>query len=172
MKVFHNKGQLLFTMLLLLFVLAVVFGSLSYGEEAMLIPFIVGIPTVILLTLVLITENYSSLFSRFRVSADSGIAGSMAKDRQKDVGEREPARSILAACVWMGGFFGLVFVGGFLVGIPVFVLLYFKFSARMSWLVGTLATVATAGFIYGVFEIAMKVDLFKGIAFGSIVPPL
>ena len=51
-----NKGSLIFTILLMLFVLYLILASFSYAHRLRLIPLIIAIPTLIFLVALLIRE--------------------------------------------------------------------------------------------------------------------
>jgi len=72
----------------------------------------------------------------------------------------------------MAGFFILIYLVGFLIGIPLFIWLFLKICERIHWLKALVATIITWGVIFGMFNILMKVDLFRGILFGAIAPPI
>ncbi|MFC1905703.1 tripartite tricarboxylate transporter TctB family protein [Chloroflexota bacterium] len=65
---------------------------------------------------------------------------------------------------WIVGFLLGVYLVGFLITIPLFILSYLKTYAH-GWLISiALAAVAT-GLIYAVFEVALQVRLFPGVIF-------
>ena len=53
---------------------------------------------------------------------------------------------------------------GFIVAIPVFVFAYMKTHGE-GWIFAIIAAALTAAAIYGVFEIALKAELYQGILF-------
>ena len=65
---------------------------------------------------------------------------------------------------WLVGFFLAIFLLGFLIAIPLFVLSYLK-SHGTKWLVAAILTILTTAFIYGVFDIALDVDFYPGLLF-------
>ena len=53
---------------------------------------------------------------------------------------------------WMAGFILMIWLLGFLIGMPLFIFLYLKFQARESWAMTSIGTVVAAVFIIGLFD--------------------
>jgi hypothetical protein len=70
----------------------------------------------------------------------------------------------LAAGAWGVGFFLAIYLLGFMIAIPLFVLAYMK-SHGTRWFVAITFAVLTPLLIYGVFELALRVTLFRGSLF-------
>lgn len=63
---------------------------------------------------------------------------------------------------WVASFLVGIYVVGYLIAIPLFVLFYMKrLGAR--WLTAVISTLITTGFIYVVFEIALELKLYRGL---------
>ncbi len=169
----YRKGSFWFTLLLLIIALVVVSISFSYSERARLIPLAVGIVVSILAILVLIGERYPRLIRGFDVSLTDFTKGDLEVERRmKAVSKRGVGTSVRTICAWIAGFFLLIYLVGFLIAIPVFVLLFLKIYGHIRWLNTLVVTIVTWGIIYAMFKLVMKVDLFKGILFGEITPPI
>lgn len=67
---------------------------------------------------------------------------------------------------WVAGFCLAIYLLGFYIAIPAFALAYLKWRRR-SWLAAAVFAVVTVVFIYAVFDIFLKVPLYKGIIFGA-----
>ena len=50
----------------------------------------------------------------------------------------------------------MIWLLGFLIGMPLFIFLYLKFQARESWTVTSIGTVVAAVFIIGLFDRFMQ----------------
>ena len=167
---FYRKWSFQFTLLLLAIVLAFVLLSLGYKAEAMLVPLVVGIPTLTLAILVLLGERNPRLGKLFEISLEDVIAG--VERSESAPSETHPGRKLLTILAWIFGLFIFVFLVGYVIAIPVFTFLFLKISARAGWLTTLLLTLVMGGVIYGGFEVAMRGNLFEGILFGGILPPL
>ena len=53
---------------------------------------------------------------------------------------------------WMAGFILMIWLLGFLIGMPLFIFLYLKFQGRESWAMTLIGTVVAAVFIIGLFD--------------------
>ena len=168
-----RRGNMLFTVLLLVFILIVILTSLTYSPEARLIPLLIGGVTLILGILVLISEFYPGLLKTLDVSlmdfAASGAAKEMGSEKPTEV---QVVKKVLNISIWLAGFLVLIYFIGFLISIGMFVLLFLKVYGKRSWVKTIIVSALTWGFIYGTFEMFIKVELFRGILFEAIVPPI
>ena len=67
-----------------------------------------------------------------------------------------------AALAWIVAFFVAFFVLGVFVAVPLFALLYLKFSGRASWLAAVLYAAVTGFLIYALFRWVVYIDLPTG----------
>jgi len=77
------------------------------------------------------------------------------------------ARQESVAVVWIVGATLVMVVGGFVVGIPVYVFCYMVLHAGRTVRQGAIAALATAGAIWLAFELLLSYELYPGLAFGS-----
>ena len=97
------------------------------------------------------------------------VEGSESGDGHASAGNI-PLAGLLKFFAWMIWAIMLIFLIGFHIAIPVFVFTFFKFFGRFTWARAAIATVIAAGFLYGLFEIILKVGLFRGILLGEQLP--
>ncbi|MFC1945477.1 tripartite tricarboxylate transporter TctB family protein [Chloroflexota bacterium] len=173
----YRKGSFWFTLMVLVIVLAGIVTSFSYKAEARIVPLAVCIPTALLCILVLLSERYPKLISNFDVSLTDFAQGdseveSRFKKTGKQSGERPSTKKVLISYGWICVFFILIFLVGYIIAIPVAAFLYLKFYWRKGWLKTLVVSLVLGGLVYGGFEILMKADMFEGILFGGITPPL
>lgn len=167
-----SKRRLLFAGLVVTFTLVIVLTSFSYFPKARLLPLVVGIPTLIFSILALIGEIYPKLLRLLDVSLIDYTAGGLVKEEESLGKPKDTTRQVLNLSLWLTGFFILVYLVGFLISIGVFGLLFLKVYGKVGWLKAIVVTAGTWGFIVGMFEVFMKVELFQGVLFGAIVPPI
>lgn len=176
-----NRGGRIFALGLLLFVLAMTFGSLAYDWQGRIVPLLVGATASGLGTIVLIREASP----KFLAGLDRGMIGSTA-DLKK--AERRPApRSIkldedgevtaekgafLIVTGWLVAYAVVVFVVGFYIGSALFAIGYIKTKSRTSWLKAAIFAAAICAGLYFFFEWMMRLALFRGLFFDSYIPPL
>lgn len=65
---------------------------------------------------------------------------------------------------WVVGFFTAIYLVGFVISIPLFVLLYMHYLGAR-WLTATIYAAITTGLVYAVFQVAMQIDLYWGLLF-------
>ncbi len=68
---------------------------------------------------------------------------------------------------WVAGLYLAILLFGFLIAIPVFLFAYTK-SHGGSWLSVIICTIAVPVFIYGIFEFALGLDLYRGLIAASL----
>lgn len=79
--------------------------------------------------------------------------------------EKTPGwRKLLLNLAWVIGFFLGIYLVGFFIAIPLFVLVYMKWL-EVKWRTAVIYAVVTLGTIYAAFGIALKVDLYRGLFF-------
>ncbi|MFH0914766.1 MAG: tripartite tricarboxylate transporter TctB family protein [Chloroflexota bacterium] len=87
-------------------------------------------------------------------------AGEGKKD-EKETG-REGWLGYLIHGAWVGGFILVIYLLGYLVAIPLFLLTYMK-RLGTRWLTALIFAVVTTLLIWGVFEIALGLELYRGL---------
>ncbi|MBI5584305.1 MAG: tripartite tricarboxylate transporter TctB family protein [Deltaproteobacteria bacterium] len=142
------KPSSYFLMLILLFTGAVIGSSLTFRYfESALLPLIIG-------GLVFILGS----FELWRELA-AGKAAPRTGD-EPDV-KRSKIGSTLA---WLLGFAGAVYLAGFLITVPLYLLSYLRWRKR-SWPTAIAVAAFTTIAIYGIFEIGFRAELWKGLIF-------
>ena len=66
---------------------------------------------------------------------------------------------------WLGGFLLSIYLLGFTVGTSLFSLLYLKLNG-LKWITTILFAIGVVAFVYGCFQLALKIPLYEGILFG------
>lgn len=167
-----NKGRLAFTSLLLMFALVVVIASLFYEPRARLIPLTVGIGILILGLPLLVHEVHPiRLLSILDLSLmDIGKDGK--ENQQKESDQQVSKKKVLEIIAWMCGFFIIIFLLGFHIGIIVYAFTFLKTQAEASLPKTCIATAIIWCLTYFLFEVALGFTMFKGLFFGELMPRL
>ena len=168
---FYQKGSFWYSACLVVIPVLIIAGALHYSKEAKLVPWMVGIVTLILGVIVLTGEIFPSLggifeMDLFKVGTET-LEKSTSPAKASDPGS---INKMLGGFVLMIGFFILIWLVGFLLAVPLYVFLSLKLLGRLRWLRSALITLTVWGFVYMVFEYAMSLHLFRGILFGEIAP--
>lgn len=150
-----TRGASFFLIFILLLIIYAVTASLTfrYPEDKMLILLVGGI--ILILGIVQLTKEF-----RVRNRAQKPIE---EKTHQAAVSSAENQRVGLVLA-WMGGLFLSIYLLGFFIACPLFVLTYLK-RHEVSWLKATSIVVILTVTIYGLFEYALKVELYRGLVF-------
>ena len=170
----HHKGSFFVTLVLLVFLLIFLGLALSYGPKEKLIPLGVLVPCIVLAIILLLGEKYPNLIKLFDLKASM-----LAQTHFKKPPDAENATNpigwdnkILSICIWSSGFFLLVFLCGFLIAIPIYLLLFLKLYGNIKWIKAATVALITWGAVYIFFEILLGEELFRGILFRAYVPPI
>ena len=70
----------------------------------------------------------------------------------------------LAIGTWGAGFFLAIYLLGFFIAIALFILSSMKFRGTRWW-VAVIFTIITPAFIYGLFELTLQIELYRGLLF-------
>lgn len=80
---------------------------------------------------------------------------------------RGELRVYLRVGAWVVGFVLAIYLFGFILAIPLFILSYMK-SHDTGWLVSIVSGIITTVVLYGVFELALRVELYRGLIFSLL----
>lgn len=168
-----NRAGFIFGLILLISLIVIMVNSFSYDETTRLFPLPISVSAVALMVLSLIGDVFPKVASKFR----SDVFGSRQvkpegsiKESTKETSKRVQLKKELVVSCWLILFVVLILLLGYLIAIPVCLLLFAKFYARFSWLRATALAAAGIGFVYLAFYLPLGVELFKGVFFGGILP--
>jgi hypothetical protein len=185
-----RKSNFVFNLVLFTFVLLFVILALGYPRQARLVPLIIGVPTLFLLAFNILGESLMpGLLSHFETDI-AKVASSkpaqpvrhlsrrsqenerIVKQGERPLQQREDWKSVLISITWMIVMLAAIFLFGFLIGLPLFMLAYLKAEGHTSWVVALAISVTTSLFFYLLFGFLWPGELYSGILFGAFVPPL
>ena len=150
------KGSSYFFMVIMVIMLVVIGLSLRMEYfESKLLPLVIGSAVFVLSAIGLWREILAGNQQETTVTGGDTTRAEEAE---------ESWRGYLFAGAWVVGFFLGIYLVGFIIAIPVFVLSYMK-SHGTRWLVAIVFAALTTVLIYGVFEFALGVDLYRGLLF-------
>ena len=151
------KGDLAVAAFFLLLGLYGLIQSLMFGpQEAVLLPAAVSGIIVVLAGIELV-----------RLLRGERVLSTAAKpELHRQVISREERRRLALIIGWTLALVVGVYLLGFRIVIPLFAFSYLKWRG-WGWVTAVVFAAAMAGFAYGVFEIGLNAQLFKGIIFGG-----
>ncbi len=150
------KIEKVFTWLLLIFFIFLFFMTWRYGAKARLAPLFMLIPGIVLTGLQLWRS-----YRRPEAIKEEGV--------DEEDGESYEISAPFDQEMWMVGWFVAfavaVWLVGFLVATPLFLILFLRFWAKESWLLALLLGGLTDVFIYFTMEWAFSIILYRGWMF-------
>lgn len=179
-----NRGSFLFTAILFVFVLIMMAVSFTYSFEARLVPWIVGIPTLLLLFASLTLEFFPGALRALEMGIEAVWGGVMPESGENAedehiAGPLNPAR-LLQVITWIISFFATTFIFGFFVSAGLFLFFFLMIEGRIQWLKAMVVAVSLVVLLYFVVERGLMLSLWPGVILeiiprvlgGGITPPL
>jgi len=156
-----------FTLGIFLVVLLFMIIAVNYQPKARLVPLAIGIPTLLLSLFQLLVDMVPAIGRRFRFFTDYdvfGVGGNEASEEsaQEERSRRTVHRRELEFSAWLCLLMALIYFLGFLVAIPLFLLLFLKLHSGEGWPMTVAVTAGTWGFVYVVFIMVMDAPLHDG----------
>jgi len=174
--------------LVMLGVFLVLVGIASrYPPEARFMPWVVGIPPILLCLLQLVLDarerRRAAEAVDTRSDLDKGldqasrIAGrpvefNIAALPVADAPQMSPEEQVRRELILWGyflGFIGGILLFGFWVAIPVFLVCFLRFQAKSSWSTALLLGLGASIVLFFVFERGLKVQLHRGFVVNAVV---
>lgn len=182
LRVDSRQYDRLFTLVLTAFVVTLMAMTFQYNEQTRLMPFVVGIPTLLLLLGLLLVQ----FSSRFAETIDRMTAGdvlgmdervqemqTLTDDTSGATVEStdavESKMEVLAMSFWVLLLFGLVLTIGFTAGTAAFLVVFYRLRTDLSWPLTLGYTAVIWGFIVVIFLYVLSTPLYPGL-FGIEIP--
>ena len=156
MKLKANPGAL-FTVLILLLMVGLVMTAKQWQFQARLFPWSIGIPTMLLCFLQLGMDLFRNR------NEDEDLAGVMDLPVDRSVPVAEVIQRAVNIFSWIFGLYACIWIIGFILSVPLFLLLYLRLQARESWKVAVTYMVVMMVFMIGVFEMVLHIPWPPGL---------
>jgi len=135
-----------FIMVVMAVSLAIVLGALTFPYKSIkILPMIIGSIVFVLAAIALVRELRSKKETRGPEEATS-------------------LHSYWSTGAWMVALALAIYLIGFLIAIPLFIIAYLKIQGR-GWLKGIIIAGITTPLLYAVFELSLQVRLYRGLLF-------
>jgi hypothetical protein len=135
----------LFSFCALVFFCVFVYLAQDWRLQARLYPWAIGVPMVILALIQVILDL------RGFKAKQSTDATPMDFQFTKEIDPVTAKKRAIIMFSWLLGFFGLIWLLGFPIGIPLMMFAYLKFHGGESWVLSITLTVIAWLFFYGLF---------------------
>lgn len=160
----EKRGALYFALGLFALTIVFIYLSYDYAPEVRLFPLMVGYTGLILCTLDLISLTDTG-FGRI---IDSVFSGKAAEEAGEETGKAPPkfapklSRQLIAMA-WMVGLTIGIYIVGFMAVVPVYVFSSMLFQGKKSVKQCAYGAVGATVFIWVMFELLLKYELYRGI---------
>jgi hypothetical protein len=155
-----QRVTLLTNLLLLLIAGSLVLGSLVYDFRQHIVPLIIGIPTILLLIFLLL----GTFFPRLARIAEGATLGDMSDTEsvEGDAGRHDNWPRIIRIASWMVALAGSLFIFGFFLAVPVFLILFFTLESKLPLYKAAAATAAVSLVMYLMFLYFLNIEIWPG----------
>lgn len=130
------------------------FGFGAWEPHSALLPWAIGLPSLLLTLYIFIQE---SLRSTQKVKVEE-----LSAEQQPEIDPIMVRQRTLSIASWIVGFFVAIWLVGFTAAAGVATFLYLKFGAREQWPITVVLTVVCWLFFYGVFDYALQLPFPDG----------
>ena len=158
MKFRFNPGAL-FTLLILLIFFGGVFTARQWQYQARLFPWVIGIPALLLC----IAQLAMDLFRTTESDNSDDVSGLMDLPVDRGIPVSVVVRRAVNSFGWVIGFMLVIWIIGFIISVPLFVLLYLLIQAREKLWVSLVYTGAMLIFLLGVFHQVLHIPWPPGV---------
>jgi len=137
----------------------VIISAIKWPLKTALFPLVISISVLLMTT----AELLMSLFGK-----EEGAKKGAAIDFKfsEDIDKTIVLRRTLTIFSWIVGFFFLIVIFGFSIGVALFVFLYLKIQGREKWGISIIMTFASWFFFWGLFIWLLNTPMMEGWLFG------
>ena len=158
MRLRVNPGAL-FTLLILLIFFGGVFTARQWQFQARLFPWTIGIPALLLC----VAQLAMDLFRTTESDNSDDVSGLMDLPVDRSVPVSVVVHRAVNSFGWIIGFMLVIWLIGFIISVPLFVLLYLLIQAREKLWVSLVYTGAMLIFLLGVFHQVLHIPWPPGV---------
>jgi hypothetical protein len=157
------KGQIIFSVLVLIFFAIFVWEAREWRLQARLYPWAIGIPMIVLCLL-----HIANGFKGEKKAAPSSSNAPVDFQFTQGVDPAVARRRAINAFCWIFGLFIGIYLFGFSITIPAFVFLYLKVQSREPWPISLALTAGAWAIFWGLFDRLLKLPFPEGLIFSLI----
>jgi hypothetical protein len=149
-----RKGRMLFCIFLVAVAAYAIYSASGWAFKTGFFPLAVSIPLLILATLQLLQEIFGK--------EESNQGAAVDLDFSSDVPPEVAQQRVLTTFAWIAAFILSVYLIGFPLTAPLFILAYLKFQSEVSWLCSLAMTAITWGGFYLLFQKLVHIQFETG----------
>ncbi len=166
------NDRTLFTLGVFVLVLVFLVLSLGYQPRARLVPVIIAVPTLLLTLFQLLIDMIPAVARRFSFFQEYDLFGIETGRAAAPSEESRPSSAVfrreLNFAAWLLLLVSLIYFIGYLVAIPLFMVLFMRLRSSERWLTTLSITAVTWAFVYVVFIVVMGAPLHEGVVWKAI----
>ena len=150
--------------------LSITIGALQYDGNQRSAAMVIGVPTIVMLALLMIAEAAPGL-SRFTKAF--GVSDDDEPNAQASAGAMNAGtwRRVGIVYLWLVAYFVATFILGHYIATPLFMAAFFAQESGLSPRKAVAVSAASSAILYGLFEILLDIPLWTGVL-PRIVPDL
>ena len=149
------KGRILFSAFLIAVGAFAAYSARDWTFKAALFPLTVSIPLCILAAVQLLLDLSGK--------AEKARGSAVDMEFTADVTPEVARQRAIGIFLWVTGFILLVFLVGFPVAVPLFMISYLKMQSRIGWLHSVALTAGAWGFFYFLFQRLLNMQFEDGL---------
>ncbi len=152
-----QPAVLVVNVLLLVLAGTIVIASLQYNFRQRIVPLVIGIPTLVMLIAILMSD-FSPRLNRIIIMASLG-------NPQEGLNEDTTASwaRIFVIAGWLVALSIALFVFGFYVIVPLFLLAFFLLEAKIPAVIAVLSSLVISAVLYVSFPYTLGIEIWPGI---------
>ncbi len=150
-----SEEKIFLSFLLIIMILMVVF-SFNYSGGSKILPLISGAFSALIMGFLVIMSFSPKIVAWYQNFEKKSVLSE--KTLTKDEKKRE-----ISVIAWLSGCTAMIYLFGFLIGIPLFLFLFLKLWARESWLLSVVIAAAVLLVVYFTFVYILRVPLHRGM---------
>lgn len=158
----NSRG--IFTFLALIFVALLLWLSQGYSLRARQVPETIAIFSIFCLLIQLLLDLFPRAGAYYGQLEKQGVLDVDEEDlKEARAGGETEFRLELISYGWLAFLLAGLVLLGFLVSIPIYILLYLRFQAQLTWPKSTAYAVGTWLFVYLLFVRLFEIRLYAGL---------
>jgi hypothetical protein len=151
----EKKGDLLFSIFLILVAGYAALSASQWSFKTGFFPLVIAIPLIVLTIVHLVLEFFGG--------AEKANGPAVEAEFTMDVEPAVARRRAIETFSWIAGFILLVFLLGFPLAVPLFMISYLTIQSRTGWLQSTVLTAGAWGFFYFLFQRLLNLQFETGV---------
>ena len=152
-----SRGEWAMSALVLVFIVGYLVESYTYGEDERTVPLLAAWATLAIYVLDVLVMSDTRL-GRFVAIVFPRVRGPL---------DRSPAKAAASLFAWFTGLAVGIYLAGFLITIPFYVILSLRIRGRRSYKTAVIFSTCVFAVVWVVFEWLMGYELYRGVLFGA-----